>query len=86
MLSEVLEELRQGWNRGDPGEVARGQDNKTSRGGNDHIIPAELEGEFVGSLGKLFHECSALFSSVVERVAKGKTYPVGPERQVAGSS
>ena len=37
MLSEVLEELRQGWNRGDPGEVARGQDNKTSRGGNDHI-------------------------------------------------
>ena len=50
------------------------------------VLPAESEGEFVGSLGKLFHECSALFSSVVERMAKGKTYPVGPERQVAGSS
>ena len=43
MLSEVLEELRQGWNRGDPGEVARGQDNNTSRGGNDHIpSPGDL--------------------------------------------
>lgn len=37
MLSKVLEELRKGWNRGDPGEVARGQDNETSRGANDHI-------------------------------------------------
>ena len=32
----------------------------------------------MGSLEKLFHECSALFLSVVERMAKGKTYPVGP--------
>ena len=37
MLSKALEELRKGWNRDDPGEVARRQDCKTSRGANDHV-------------------------------------------------
>lgn len=37
MLSVVLEELRKGRNGDDPGEVARGQENKTSDRANGHV-------------------------------------------------
>ena len=37
MLSVVLEELRKGRNGDDQGEVARGQENKTSSRANDHV-------------------------------------------------